>query len=135
MFHSVLFSVTRQQIQVWRNEEQMLVYSISVDPADWRMIDIYAEFLYKAGREDEASRYIFLSRMYSPPPEQGIKSYLHHAKLHVMQNDLATACDMYDELYNRLLEEEQINGMLWNNVVSYRWGCTIPLSTPPPGNL
>lgn len=96
----------------------MLLYSISTDKSDWRMIDIYAEYLYMEGRHSETSDYIALSRIHSPPPEQGIKACLHHAKLHVMQGDLSAACDMYEELYLKLKSSRERNGMVWNNVVS-----------------
>ena len=53
--------LTAWQVPVWQHDVSLLTHSIRLDPHDWRVLDIYAEYLMRTG-DDSGDSQLFLER-------------------------------------------------------------------------
>ena len=95
------------------HDDAMFRRSLSIDPYDWRMVDSYAEFLLRTGRDDEWPAYAERSLMVQP--RSGVKSMLTKGKSLVWLGKAGEACDSYD-LWWKEHEEDRKMPLLMNNV-------------------
>jgi hypothetical protein len=98
----LLFSTSElcnQQVQIWKNDEIMLQYSLVVDPQDWRalatLIDVRRE------RDQDVSALItktlnVMPRHLTTSNRLRIKIALSRARLLVLENDIESACQLYE---------------------------------------
>ena len=89
-------------------------HSLSVDSADWRTVDTYAEFLHKSGPTRGEEARVFLERSLEVLPRKRVKGMLARAKTHVMLGDVAGACDMYFHWWSLHSEDRDVP-LLVNN--------------------
>lgn len=50
----VLGCMSMRQLSMWRTDSVMLEASLNIDGGDWRMLDLYAEYLLKKGNRAAA---------------------------------------------------------------------------------
>jgi hypothetical protein len=108
----------------WCDDGSMFMNNMIKDPTDWRVVDSYAEFIYRMqsfedpkliNTDDELAFY--LKRTLDYLPQQGVKSMMNHAKTHVLIGDTMKACDMYITWWNESANEsERSSPLLINNV-------------------
>ncbi|KAH9113209.1 hypothetical protein AeMF1_012564 [Aphanomyces euteiches] len=106
---ALLLGLTLQQMQHWRREEDLWLYCIKQDQADWRMLDQLAQYYSKLERETEATLLIEQSLWFGP--HRGLKAQLFQAK-HKLLLDLK---DESCKIYNTLAIEFPQNYQVLNN--------------------
>jgi len=107
-----LLPVARRQLCSYCGDDSLHRHSLAADPTDWRMVDTYAEYLHRSGREQEAR--VFLERSLDVLPTQRVKGMMTRAKTFAMLGDAGKACDMYFEWWGGH-EEDRDMGLLMNN--------------------
>jgi hypothetical protein len=50
-------TLTSRQTRIWQNDHTLLSYSARLDPHDWRVLDIYAEYLMRVGDPNNEVHY------------------------------------------------------------------------------
>eukprot|EP00520_Triparma_pacifica_P019513 CAMPEP_0118635662 /NCGR_PEP_ID=MMETSP0785-20121206/2195_1 /TAXON_ID=91992 /ORGANISM="Bolidomonas pacifica, Strain CCMP 1866" /LENGTH=147 /DNA_ID=CAMNT_0006526709 /DNA_START=1 /DNA_END=441 /DNA_ORIENTATION=+ len=105
--------ICRSQLCTWCNDYSMINNSLAYDPGDWRMVDIYSEFLTRSGKNEEADMY--LRRTLDVLPSGTVKAVLGRAKSLIMMGNSVLACEMYEEVYRSGGEGTRIP-LLLNNV-------------------
>ncbi|GMH73154.1 hypothetical protein TrRE_jg10752 [Triparma retinervis] len=106
-------TMSRSQLCTWCNDDAMIKNSLAYDPGDWRMVDIYSEYLTRLGRNEEAE--VYLRRTLDVLPGRTVKAVLGRAKSLVMMGNSGRACEMYEEAYRSGAEGTRIP-LLLNNV-------------------
>ncbi|GMH84294.1 hypothetical protein TrST_g711 [Triparma strigata] len=86
--------LSRGQLCTYCDDESMFQRALAVDPFDWRIVDTYAEFLYRTGRRDEGAGLV--RRSLDVQPRNGLKSMLVKGKSLVWLGEAGLACDNYD---------------------------------------
>eukprot|EP00939_MAST-03C_sp_MAST-3C-sp1_P000569 g569.t1 len=87
-------TITFGQFELWRNQRTMLDGALTIDSADWRMMDFAIETLLEDGRDDDAHRLMDICIHHSP--KKGIKAQMNIAKFHVIRNEVSKACARYE---------------------------------------
>ncbi|KAE9035396.1 hypothetical protein PF010_g5643 [Phytophthora fragariae] len=84
----------------WKNEDNLLQYSLRMDPTDWRVLDQRATYLLTTGqcsRKNDECRQIWELAYYFTPMGT-LKSTLQRLKLLVWLDEMDRACDDYMKL-------------------------------------
>ena len=90
---------SQKQLCTWCDDESMFRNNLAIDGNDWRMVDTYAEWLYKT--EGLSPRAItFLRKSLEVLPRRNVKGMLTRAKTHVLLGEGNSACDMYISWWN-----------------------------------
>ena len=106
-------TMSRSQLCTWCNDDAMIKNSLAHDPGDWRMVDIYSEYLTRLGRNEDAE--VYVRRTLDVLPGRTVKAMLGRAKSLVMMGNSGLACEMYEEAYRSGVEGTRIP-LLLNNV-------------------
>lgn len=109
-------TLSLRQCEVWRNPNSFFDTSLSIDEADWRILDIKSEFLLKQDLQEEAFKLMDITIAHSP--KYGIKAQMNIAKFHILRNEVQLACQAYVNAYNSVVISAggQATGALHNNL-------------------
>ncbi|KAE9039894.1 hypothetical protein PR003_g7863 [Phytophthora rubi] len=95
-----LLSISTNMMGNWKNEDNLLQYSLRMDPTDWRVLDQRATYLLTTGqcsRKNDECRQIWELAYYFTPMGT-LKSTLQRLKLLVWLDEMDRACDDYMKL-------------------------------------
>ena len=108
-------TLSYHQFEIWRNPESFFEASLSIDEADWRLLDIKSEHLLRQDRRDEAFKLMDVAIAHSP--KNGIKALLNIGKFHVIRDEIQLACAAYVNAYHSVTSTGgQPTGALHNNL-------------------
>ncbi|GMI14898.1 hypothetical protein TrLO_g7346 [Triparma laevis f. longispina] len=109
----VFGSLSRGGLCSYCDDESMFQRALAVDPMDWRIVDTYAEFLYRTGRRDEGA--VLVRRSLQVQPKNGLKSMLTRGKSLVWLGEAGEACQGYEDWWFAHPEDRDMP-LLKNNV-------------------
>ena len=98
----LLFSASElcnQQVQIWKNDETMMKYSLQVDPRDWRALATLIDVRRERGQEisELVTRALDVMPIHlTPGGRLRIKVALSRARLLVFQSKVDDACELYE---------------------------------------